>query len=168
MNDKDIELGKAINKFNGYTYVPDYFGYVLNLDAVKQLILAKTISFGVYTGDYKALMKLTGVTSNKTIYTKLQQLEEAGYILKKTFFVEGTKLRCLIVSLYTAQWERRSKEEVDALIQRGIQNIQGYYDDKKKQSKTRNSKPKKVKKKDIKVGDVSSSNSILEIEDFTF
>lgn len=149
---------KKIDKITGYTRIPDYLGLVLHLDAVSQIILARTSSFGFYAGDYLTLKELTGVKSVNTIVSKIKELENNGYIIKKTFNVEGTKSRTVIISCYDVNWNKRTESEIVELTRNAIKTIRDYYN-KKLIRKARKAK----------TGDISNSSSnIIGIPEFDF
>lgn len=157
MSQDEQHIKNRIDKISGYSHIPDFFGMVLNLDAASQIILSKAISFGYYTGDYLSLKELTGVKSVNTIVAKVKDLESKGYIIKKTFFVEGTKMRTILVSCYDIQWNKRTKEEIISLMTKAINTIAEYYKCKPIYKKSK----KKLREKDI-----SNRKGMVEIADF--
>lgn len=157
MSQDEQYIRNKIDKITGYSYVPDFLGMVLHLDAVSQIILSKAMSLGFYTGDYLSLKELTGVKSLNTIVSKVKELEKKGYIIKKTFFVEGTKMRTIIVSCYDSKWNKRSRDELIKLMSKAINAIGEYYNCKPLYKKPR----KKLEEKDI-----SNRKGMIEIADF--
>lgn len=153
MNEKDA-LNKSIESCKGYTYIPDFLGAVFHLDSTSQIILGKIMALSPYTGDYDKLALIAGVGSRSTIQHKIDNLVNEGHIVRYTFFVQGTRLRVVLVSTRDNKGIERSPSEIEELIERGRQNIIEHYIGESFKKIKR--KPKKSK--DVSLSSIDNNN----------
>lgn len=154
MNDKDA-LNNSIESCKGYTYIPDFLGVVFHLDSTSQIILGKIMALSPYTGDYDKLALTAGVGSRSTIQHKIDDLVNEGHIVRYTFFVQGTRLRTVLVSRRDNQGRERDPHEIEELIQRGRQKIIEHYIGEA----SKNAKKKSKKKSgDISLSSIDNNN----------
>lgn len=143
MNDKDA-LNNSIESCKGYTYIPDFLGVVFHLDSTSQIILGKIMALSPYTGDYDKLALTAGVGSRSTIQHKIDDLVNEGHIIRYTFFVQGTRLRTVLVSRRDNQGRERDPHEIEELIQKGRQKIIEHYIGESSKRAKRKKKPEDI------------------------